>query len=708
MKKLKEIFFDIFVFIIGLIALSGFYQVYKGNYANNGSIKSEHEIDFWILVVFFQSILYISTNKSNKVLNYYKVTQLISLVALVYLVFITLHFGVLQLLVGLYALCYIVTKFSKYNIINIYSLSIYCLLLYILVFSGVITYFLFIPTGFLQTNHVNIIAIISLIFTYGLYYFSKRSIQFSVRIHEILPISFLLVAFMRTKISDISFDSYLYKATHPYHVADWLNYLPAAFEHSVFGSSFMEIINGLIIHYYSSYYPPLASSLSFFFLFILIPVVLKNFPFKVKNLPVLSIIGISSTEIFNALGTAYHETAIYLLMFLALMPGLISVIFLQSSIYIKITAAFSFPFYINFYFTKFKENIIRHKILFSLVLIISILMSVNILKNVVYTGRLISIMETLSSLTDPNGKILAKSTSGYSKIRGGNIFKHAELSLCNIALWDIKCSLTEGSGSVGFHSVPSSKFVLLGVIIFPFMFFYISKINCKKYFFFLITFFLSYILYLSFAEEGRQLVVLSVIVVYGIAFLDRHLEVSEEQKKLFYTSIFFLALSNIFIGINNKVSHHGLNLSFLNKANKEHFKNFITPRYDEEIFIKSALEEYKRNCSDKKISPLIISETYYNYGLRPYLGAAYAGPGWGISMNNRYFDADNSRIHRFSKAIIFIIYQNESFLTSLKFFNPADYRTCFNKNNIKVLCSIKLIYDKQCAEPIYNHNLIIY
>jgi hypothetical protein len=88
-----------------------------------------------------------------------------------------------------------------------------------------------------------------------------------------LPLSLLLLAVLRAKFPDTSYDAYLYKATVPMQMADWRSGDMPIINAMMVGTTFQEMMNATLIMITKDYVPALISTVAFGLLFCIVPLV---------------------------------------------------------------------------------------------------------------------------------------------------------------------------------------------------------------------------------------------------------------------------------------------------------------------------------------------------------------------------------------------------------------------------------------------------
>jgi hypothetical protein len=184
-----------------------------------------------------------------------------------------------------------------------------------------------------------------------------------------LPLALLLFPVLRAKLPDIAYDSFTYKTTLPYQLAEWRTGDSAIIDGFMVGTNLQEILNALLVVIARDYVPALLSTISFVLLLLITPLA---FPVEQRSSAagcavvataaqrtVTAFAGVSAfvlSEAGIAQGTAYQEPMLLLFLVAALIRCPAWPAFLAVAIAAKITAAFIAPLvvlYHLFFYRRF-------------------------------------------------------------------------------------------------------------------------------------------------------------------------------------------------------------------------------------------------------------------------------------------------------------------------------------------------------------------
>ncbi len=350
--------FYFFCIVIIILGFGGILQILKsplfGLYE-----PTKIETDFWFLYTCFQFVLFGFSVKDHKIKKMYIITQAISIIITIFVVFrnIKVFNKFLFLFLIFFAIIYLINKFiiKKSNLYTIISNVVIFIPLYILIISVISLPFLYSTSVKYNDLIVAFNLIVSLIVS--LFVLSRlRIISYSddYKIHNFLPFSFILIIILISLAPHDGYDALNYKATNPYIIFYWRSALTTALEPTLLTTNLQEIIIGNLIIFDKGFYSPYISLYAYIIAFFTLQILLNNSCIKLyklksdTNIRFLFSIGIVMTEALNSAGTSYYEPLILALLFLSLIP-LLGVIFLSASFAVKATSLFIFPFMLFIY-----------------------------------------------------------------------------------------------------------------------------------------------------------------------------------------------------------------------------------------------------------------------------------------------------------------------------------------------------------------------
>lgn len=239
-------------------------------------------------------------------------------------------------------------------------------------------------------------------------------------IGQLPPLALLLAVLLRAKLPDGSYDALLYKSTIPMQIADWRTALTGAFDHTLLGTNFAEILVAQLRIADAAYAPALTSSLAFAGLWIVAPLaawsLFRGFEGETRELAsrAAALLMVSISEPLLAAGTAYHEPLMSLLMAAALLPMSVGWVFLAAAVAVKVTVVFALPVLVALRLAaggwdpaSLRRRIASRPLLLAAALgLCLLLVGEQVVRNLAMTGRVIGVTETLAGLTDPGGRVL--------------------------------------------------------------------------------------------------------------------------------------------------------------------------------------------------------------------------------------------------------------------------------------------------------------
>ena len=291
------------------------------------------------------------------------------------------------------------------------------------------------------------------------------------------PLVVLLLALLRAKYPDGSYDVLFYKGTWPYQIAEWRTAGMAMVDQYGLGSNFQEMFNGFLLILAPDYSPSLISTLSITALFLLLPccINLANMPHGLSRLMFgfATAVIISLTEAANAQGTVYQEPFMVLMLTLGLLNAWTWPVFLCAAMATKLTAIFAVPLIFVYKFVPADQPVPAHLWRQRLAIIaatglIGLFLWPQIDRNLIYSGRIFGRTETLASWTDPPGptEVLAPGDVFFQPMPRGGLLNNFVLSTCNAFALDLFCPTAyQNDEHLGFHFFPSSRAFLVGILL---------------------------------------------------------------------------------------------------------------------------------------------------------------------------------------------------------------------------------------------------
>ena len=286
-----------------------------------------------------------------------------------------------------------------------------------------------------------------------------------------LPLALLLFPVLRGKFPDIAYDSIMYKTTLPYQLAEWLTGDTALIDGFMIGTNLQEMLNALLLVITRDYLPPLLSTISFVLLFLITPLA---FPVDQRSSAagrvVVAFAAVSAfvlSEAGIAQGTAYQEPMMLLFLVASLIRCPVWPAFLAVAIAVKISAAFIAPLVVVYHIFGYRRFFLSPGRLLTGALAGAIVLLPQLNRNVVFSGRILGLNETLASVTDPPGphQVMVSGETRYDLPVRGGIANNAVLSACNMWLLSGLCPMPyKGNDSAGFHVFPASRAPLFAVL----------------------------------------------------------------------------------------------------------------------------------------------------------------------------------------------------------------------------------------------------
>ena len=528
-----------------------------------------------------------------------------------------------------------------------------------------------------------------------------------------LPLALLLFPVLRAKLPDVAYDSYMYKITLPYQIAEWRTGDVAIIDGFMVGTNLQELLNGLLVAITRDFLPPFISTISFVLLLLIMPLA---FPSERQTSPirkaVIAFAGVSAFVLCEAgidQGTAYQEPLLLLFMVAALIRCPFWPAFLAAAIAVKVNAVFIAPLILLYHLFGYRSFFRSPRYLLIGVLTGLIVLVPQINRNVIYSGRILGLNETLATVTDPPGpnQVMAPGETRYDeKVRGG-VLNNAALSACNmLALSDLCPTAYNGSDNLGFHIFPASRAplfavifsvaVLAGACVYP-----KRRLRAAAS---VAVFLICYAGLLGFLSEGRYF--LPVSFGFSVLLL-MNLEQAEDTVLAMGSSrigqTFAVILGCFLIGSNL------LPGTFTNSSwncdrpvtTPVQERDVRSPETPLQSFLAAYTEKYKQTCPPPGLPPVILAQN--DLLNSPYLGAQRIFHVYTQQMITRFFAANPARQTHAASAILAIVSQDPAYAEATLGPARTDFAPCFSDDKMKVMCS-KLLAPAgtQCATSLYH------
>jgi hypothetical protein len=529
-----------------------------------------------------------------------------------------------------------------------------------------------------------------------------------------LPFALLLFPVLRGKLPDVAFDSYMYKTTLPYQIAEWRTGDMAIIDGFMVGTNLQEILNALLIVITRDYLPALVSTLSFVLLLGISPLAFSAGRHEsAAGRAVVAFAGISAFVLSEAgidQGTSYQEPLLLLFLVASLIRCPAWPVFLTIAIAVKVNAAFIAPLVVLYHLSGYRQFWLSPRRLAVAVLGGAIVLLPQLDRNVVFSGRLLGLNETLASVTDPPGphQIMVEGNNRYdAKVRGG-IASNAALSACNMFALETICpTLYLGSDdSAGFHVFPASRAPLFAAlfavaVLVDFCFRRSRRIVALTSG---TLFFVCCAALLNFLSEGRYFLPLSLGFSLLLLINQRQAEdivramgTSRRGRLLAVGFGCWLVGSDLIPGTFANVSWT-CKRDMLTTAEIFDLRQPETPL---QSFLASYVDRYKRVCPPPGLPPVILAE--HETLNSPYLGAQRIFHLYTQRMIARFFAADPTRRLQAADAIIAVVSRSRDYDAAVLGPAEADYTPCFHDDQLHVICSTRLApLGSHCAESLYR------
>jgi hypothetical protein len=512
-----------------------------------------------------------------------------------------------------------------------------------------------------------------------------------------LPLSLLLLPVLRAKMADTAFDSFLYKATQPYAMAQWRTGRPAIMDAFMVGSNFQEVINTDLLILLRDYTPALVSTIAYLLLFFVLPLAVAPSGGRVVR-GITALAGLSIFVLPEAAidqGTAYQEPMMLLMLAAALAPTLAWPAFLAMAAGVKISAGFVAPLIALLHVTRERPFGFGWRPLLVGGVLATLVMAPQLGRNVALSGRVFGLNEALVAATDPPGpqRIMVSGSTKYDGGVRGGLVNNAALSACNMAMLGLLCPTAyQGSENAGFMMFPASRAPLFAVVLLILLFAgwgLAGAADRGRLAGSVVLFALCYALSMKYLSEGRYFLPLSfgfaVLLLINRAVLATLLEYGGRlwAGMLVGTALVMIG-SELIPGVFAN-SGWACQRSFEGAVQAQ---PVVRPSTPVERFVAGYVARYKEVCPPPGVSPVLLAEPDQLNG--PYLGAGVVSHFYSQEMNRRFYAADPGRQARLASAALVAVFRHDSARTAMLGPAEGDFRACFQGEGLTVLCSVRL------------------
>jgi hypothetical protein len=739
-RRLKLILM-VFVVVAGVVAGGGLLQVLFSKYFWCGRSGSGWDLHVLMAAAAMQLVLYLFAQYSNSASRFYWVTQAIGVILCVAQIAMMAHaypgtFSFLGRVLlaslaigGAIVALHQPSKLRELGWRGLRPGFSYLILLAALVAvtwlvaSGLIAqFFLYRPASPLTTLPLVLsLTIGGIIAVTGVYSFHARNNADyeKVNLAAFPPLFVLLLALLRAKYPDGAYDTFLYKGTWPYLIADWRTAGMAVPDHVGLGSNFQEMFNALLRILAGDYNPSLISTLSIGALFVLLPcaINLSSMPVGLRRLFSASATAIifSLTEPALAQGTTYQEPFLVLLLTLALANAWIWPIFAAGAIAAKLTALFAVPLIFVMKFVSPHEAIARLRSqllpIIGACALISIFVAPQIDRNLMYSGRLTGITETLAKVTDPASPTAilgpGESLLGSQSPRGG-ILNNLLLSSCNMLGLELFCDTKyHDNENLGFHIFPSSRAPLIGLLLALAVLAagLLTRARSPIAIVGSVIYIACYVGSLSQLTQGRYFVILGfACAILTLCVAPNWLAPFPHDiipgRRAAASWIFLFALVPIGDLLTGIYFNDGL------ECRRPLFARYETlgldhPVKDEERFVAGLAKKYRNVCPPPGLSPTIVADPEWERS--PYLGIHVASAHYGHDMQRRFFDVDIGREQNIPLAILAVVVKSGAARAQYTRSQDGEFALCYENKDVNIYCSKQLApLGSSCAHSTYE------
>lgn len=749
-RRLKLI---LLVFVVAAVLVSGGgpLQVIFSKYFSRGRSGSGWELHVFMAAAAMQIVLYLLAQFRDSASRFYLVTQGIAMILCVSQIAMmaqaypeTFSFLGLVFLASLAVGGSIVALSQPLDLRQLGWRRLRVRLPYLVLLAGLVAatwliasgliaqFFLYRPASPLTTLPLLLSlitgGIISVAGVYSFHVRNNANYQ-TLNLSVFPPLFVLLLALLRAKSPDGAFDTFSYKGTLPYLIADWRTAGMAVPD--VLVPIFQEELNALLRIFAGDYNPSLISTLSIGALFVLLPcsINLSNMPVGLRRLfsAFATAIIFSLTEPAMAQGTTYQEPFLVLVLTLALANAWIWPIFAAGAIAAKLTAIFAVPMIFVVKFVSPHKTIAQlwsqRFTMIGACALISIFVAPQIDRNLIYSGRITGTTETLAKVTDPAGPgaILEPGVrmGGWDRKRGG-ILNNLLLSTCNIVGLELFCDTND---DFGFNIFPSSRAPLIGLLLALAVLAAALLTPARSLTAIVgsITYVACYIGFLSQLAEGRYFVVLGfgcailiLCVVPTLLIPFPHDSIPGRRGAPNWILLFaFVPIGDLLTGI---YINEGL------ECRRPLFARYETFRLDQfarnetfrlnqpvtaaERFISGLAEKYRKVCPPPGLSPTVVGSPASPVAQGPYLGVPVTAWWFGHEMRRRFFDVDIAREKNIPLAILAVVVKSEAERAQYIRSQASEFALCYEDKDfkdVKIYCSKQLApIGSSCAHSTYE------
>lgn len=528
-----------------------------------------------------------------------------------------------------------------------------------------------------------------------------------------LPVTLLLLPLLRAKIADTAFDTFLYKGTQPYTIADWRTGLSAIVDPFLIGTNFQELINANLIIWLGDYTPSLLAAFCYVILFFVTPYAIgSDDALSRAGRGIVAFAGLSIfvlTEAAIDQGTSYQEPTMLLMLTSSLAPTIAWPAFLAMAVGVKINAGFVGPLVAFFHWSRqgaaglWWQPAIVGGILALMVL------APQLERNVALSGRLLGLNEILAGTTDPRAptQILASGATRYDGGVRGGILNNLLLSTCNMALLNDVCPTAyQGSDNAGFHIFPASRAPLFALVLGVALMVALPRPRTQRVRLIasIVTYLFCWLATLKFLSEGRYFLPTSfgfgVLVLINRSAVEAFIAgmptgVRVSAAVLVVAAVLMIG-SDLVPGVFANVGWACERPMF----GRVQTQPVRTPATPVEKFVAGYVDEYKHYCPPPGLPPILLAQP--DQLNSPYLGGEVISHYYGQDLNARFYAADLRRQQRLASAALAVVFVDPLWKTKMLGIAEKDFKQCFVSKDMIVLCSQLLAPARgQCSQSLY-------
>jgi hypothetical protein len=516
---------------------------------------------------------------------------------------------------------------------------------------------------------------------------------------QLVPLTLLLFPLLRARLPDIAYDSLSYKVTIPYQMAEWRTGDSAIVDGYMIGTNLQEMLNALLRILTGDWRPQIISSISYILLALIIP---RAFPAGQSppgaRRAAVAFAGVAAfvlTEAGIAQGTAYQEPLLLLFMVAALIRCPLWPAFLGMAAAVKITAVFIAPLIVLYHAVNYRSFWRSPRFLLLGVLAGTLALGPQLIRNLIFSGRLLGMSEILAGVTDPPGphQIMAVGIDRYDVRPRGGVINNAVQSACNVWLLDALCSVRYKSNfEAGFSVFPASRAALLAVL------FGVAACLRRRRPVACLAFAglaAGYAGLLAIVSEGRYFLPLSLGFPVML-LIDPNLAASMARRPWALAFGCWLIGADLLPGTFTNASW----ICRRNIAAAVDNPPLMGPQTPVQSFLVSLTDQYKKRCAPPGLPPVILAET--DRMDSPYLGTQRIFHVFTQAMIRGFIAANPARQPRMSDAILAVVDEHPGYADQMLGSSRADYRPCFDDDGLHVLCSMRLAPNgPDCAQSLY-------